>query len=171
MALVERYGAGARVFHWVVALVILVVLPLGLLSDALKPLNVMPLHKGLGLTLLLLAPLRLAWRVTHRIAFPPLDNPLLERAAGAVHALLYLLIVIMPLSGWVIASAGTYPLRLLGVIDWPKLAVAKGDPILGAAREVHELGGWALLALLAAHIGAALWHHLHLRDGVLRRML
>lgn len=171
MAMAERYGTGARAFHWVIALVILVVLPLGLLHDALKPLNVMPLHKGLGLTLLLLAPARLLWRLTHRLVFPPLPNALMERAAGVVHGLLYLLILVLPLTGWIIASAGTYPLKLLGVIDWPKLAVAKGDPILGPAHEVHELGGWLLLVLLAAHIGAALWHHFRLRDGVLRRML
>lgn len=171
MTIVTRYGGGARALHWITAAVIFVVLPLGLLHDALKPFNVMPLHKGLGLTLLLVGPARILWRVTHRTVFPPLASPLLERAAAAVHGLLYLLILAMPLSGWVIASAGTYPLRLLGVVAWPKLAVAKGDAILGLAHEIHELGGWLLLGLIAVHAGAALWHHLHLRDGVLRRML
>lgn len=171
MAPVLRYGTTARALHWISAAVVLVVLPLGLLHDALKPVNVMPLHKGLGLTLLLIAPLRLAWRITHRAVFPSLAGPVLQRVAATVHGLLYLLLLALPLSGWVIASAGSYPLRLAGLFDWPKLAVAKGDRLLALAREVHALGGWLLAGLLLLHLAAALWHHFVRRDGVLRRMV
>jgi len=171
LAASERYGRGTRAFHWITAALVVVILPLGLLHDAVKPLNVMPWHKGLGLALLLIVPLRLLWRLTvHTVVFPE-TSPILRRSAAAMHASLYVLLLAMPLSGWIIASSGSYPLHLLGLVNWPKLAVAKGDPLVSLAREVHELGGWLLLVLLTGHIAAALWHHVHLRDGVLRRML
>ena len=166
-----RYDSVARLLHWAMAALILTALGLGLLHDALKPMNVMPLHKSLGLSVLMLAVVRILWRLTHRAPPLPAHIPPAQRAAtGAVHGLLYLLMLAMPMSGWATASAGKYPLSYFGLFAWPKLAVTKGSAAAGAAHQAHGVGGWLMLALVAGHIAAAIWHRMR-RDGIMERML
>lgn len=167
----QGYDRVARALHWVMAALILTALPLGLLHDALKPRNVMPLHKSLGITVLALAVLRILWRLSH--AAPPLPAsiaPAQRMAAGAVHGLLYLLMLAMPMSGWAVASMGKYPLSWFGLVALPKLPLVKGTPLGDMIRLGHTIGGWLMLALLVGHVAAALWHHFRLKDNVLQRM-
>lgn len=169
----DRYNAGARALHWAIAALILANLATGLLHDALeKVVALMPVHKAVGLTVLALSVVRLGWRLTWRAPAYPGSVSAGERGlAKAVHVALYVLMIAMPLSGWVMASAGKYPLSWFGLFDWPKLAVVKPSPLYGLGHEFHEIGGWVLLVLALGHAGAALRHHFVLRDGVLRRML
>ena len=171
----QRYTLPAMVLHWLIAVLIFGLFPLGLyMSDlALSPrkLQLISWHKWLGITVLLLVVLRLLWRLGHRP--PPLPDSVPRwqaHAADALHKLLYLLILAIPLSGWALSSAAGIPVVWWGVLPLPSLLPA--DHAL--ARELAQLHKWlnfTMAALVVAHVGAALKHHLVDRDGVLLRML
>lgn len=171
---VRRYGAVAIAFHWTIAVLILTNLALGMLADGIEDAwgaSPIPIHKSIGLTVLVLSLARLAWRLGHRP--PPLPEhvgPAERGAAHGVHWILYTLMVLMPLTGWIMSSAGKYPLSWFGLFPVPKFPVTKGDAIVGLSANGHGLLGWLLLALAIGHIAAALRHHYLLRDQVLRRM-
>lgn len=168
----DRYDRGAIWFHWVIALLVILNLAIGLLHESLLEgvKSAMPLHKSIGLTVIVLTLARIAWRLTHRPPrhSPPLP-PLERRAAGATHFLLYALMLALPLTGWAMMSGSPRPLAWFGLFDVPLLPVGKAAS--GAAHDAHGLLGWLMLALVALHIAAALRHHYLLRDGVLARML
>nr|WP_284691746.1 cytochrome b [Pinirhizobacter soli] len=170
----SRWGTGARFFHWLMALAILGNGIFGLWMTSLAPslakINIFALHKSIGLTVLALFLLRLAWRMGDRRP-PDEPAPAWQRlAAHVTHGLLYVLIVAIPVSGWVFNSAHGYPLQWFKLFNLPPL-VAKDDQLMHVAVLVHEYLFYALLLVLVAHVGAALWHHFILRDNVLRRML
>jgi cytochrome b561 len=171
IAPVTRYNATARALHAVIAVLVIANLALGLLHEALeKTVNLIPLHKSIGLTVLAVSLARVLWRFTWQT---PIYAPAIGRVdvavAKVVHVAFYALIILMPLTGWIMSSAGTKPLAWFG-IPVAKFAVAKGSPLAEAAHEGHELMGWLLLALAVLHVAAALRHHFILKDGVLRRM-
>lgn len=169
----ERYNHVARALHWIIALLVIGNIAGGLLHDALEDtINLIPIHKSVGMTVLALTLVRIAWRFTWRAPAHPAGMGALEvLAARATHLVFYALMLAMPLSGWIMASAGKYPLNWFGLIDLPKLAVTRADPAYLIGREAHELLGWLFAALAVLHIAAALRHHFFLRDGVLKRML
>ncbi|RMD69929.1 MAG: hypothetical protein D6819_05590, partial [Gammaproteobacteria bacterium] len=123
------------------------------------------------MVILALALLRLAWRLyDRRPAWPP-SMPLWERqAAFAVHLLLYLLPVALPLSGWVINSAAAIPFKVFWLFPLPDI-VLPSKPLEQLAKGVHGALGWILAGTVLLHVAAALRHHFILRDDVLRRML
>ena len=168
-----RYTSVARALHWIIAILILGNLFRGFAHDALpKDWVVMPVHKSIGLTVLALTLLRIVWRLTHRAPPLPAAMPAWEKgAAHATHVLFYALMLVLPLSGWIMSSAGNRPLNWFFLFDVPKFAVAKGDAIVGLSRGAHELLPWLWVALIVLHVGAALRHHFLLKDDVLRRML
>lgn len=173
------YGAAARWLHWVTAGAVFVMVPLGLtmtyrgstmevwdgLTNALYS-----SHKLLGFLLLWLMAGRLAWRLLHGA---PTDEPTLlwwhKAASHLVHWLLYGLLLVVPLLGWI--GVSLYPsLTIFGLFDLPALAAPDEE----AAKRVLWLHGTLALAtavLIAGHTAAALYHHLVRKDGVLRRML
>ena len=168
-----RYTIVARTLHWIIAILILFNLWLGFAHEALpESWKVMPMHKSVGLTVLALTLLRILWRVTHRAPPLPAAMPGWEKgAAHATHFLFYAFMIILPLSGWIMSSAGKYPLSWFFLFDVPKFAVTKGDAIVGLSRGAHSLLPWLWSVLIILHIGAALRHHFMLKDDVLRRML
>jgi cytochrome b561 len=170
---VQRYSLVARTLHWIMAVLILFNLWLGIAHDSLpREWQVMPLHKSVGLTVLGLAILRLIWRLTHRPTPLPGQLPVWERAAAKVtHYSFYAFMLLVPLTGWIMTSAGNRPLDWFFLFDVPKFAVAKGDAIVGLSGEAHEIIGYLWMALILLHIVAALRHHFILKDDVLRRML
>jgi cytochrome b561 len=169
----ERYTAVARALHWTIAVMILINLWLGFAHDALpKDWAVMPVHKSIGLTVLALTIVRLVWRFTHCPPALPIAMPGWEKAAAhATHLVFYAFMILVPLTGWIMTSAGTRPLNWFFLFDIPKFAVTKGDMIVGLSGEGHEIMGFAWTALIIVHVGAALRHHFVLKDSVLRRML
>lgn len=169
----ERYSRVAIAFHWVIAALVTVNLASGLGSEVVPALGALfPVHKAIGITVLLLTVARVGWRLAHRPPPPPATMRAWERASAlAVHWALYALLLLMPLTGWAMASdpARRYPLTWFGAFDIPYLPVSRAAA--GTGHDLHELFGWAMLLLVALHVGAALRHHFLLRDPVLRRML
>jgi cytochrome b561 len=172
---IESWSATAKLFHWTMALLIFGQIALGLaaVSWRVSPtkLNLFVWHKSTGMLILALLALRLLWRLSHRAPELPWEMPLWERAGAYLsHFLLYVLMIALPLTGWVIASASNVPFRIFWTIPLP--AIAAPDKAL--ADLFATIHGWlvTLLALvLVAHIGAALRHHYVTRDTVLSRML
>ncbi len=163
-----RYSTVAIWFHWTIALLVIANLVIGIFHDAI---GLMPAHKAIGLTVLALTAARIAWRLVHRP--PPLPAHIggAERmAAHAVHWALYILMVALPVTGWLMVSgsATRRPLTWFGLFDLPYLPV--GPAAGGFGHESHEVLGWVMLALVVIHVAAALRHRLILRDGVLARM-
>lgn len=168
-----RYTSTARLLHWTMALLIVANLILGFAHDALpKGFPVMPIHKSIGITVLALTILRVVWRLTHRPPPLPANLPAWEKgAAHLTHFFFYAFMLVLPLSGWILTSAGTRPLNWFFLFDVPKFGVSKEDAIVGLSRSAHEVLPWIWVALLLVHIGAALRHHFILKDDVLRRMI
>ena len=166
------YSRVARMLHWAMGLLIVLNLLGGLFHEALDADFIMPLHKATGILLLALAVIRILWRLTHRA--PPLPENMsgLEKLASHItHFTLYAMMVIIPLSGWIMSSASRWPISFYGLFDVAKFAVSKDDIIVGISHEAHELLGFAMIGLLVLHIAAALRHHFVLKDGIMRRML
>jgi cytochrome b561 len=169
----ERYGRIARTLHWTIAALVIANIVIGILHDALRPVfpAAMPVHKAIGLTILALTLVRIAWRLTHRS--PTFPRALLTWEKGAAHAMhfvFYLLLLALPLTGWAMSSASERPLTWFGMFDVPRFAVTKGDAMYDIAHGAHGTLGLVFGALALIHIAAALRHHFLLRDGVLRRM-
>lgn len=170
----RQWGSVAKFFHWIMALAVLVNGVWGLLMTDMTPsmskISVYAWHKSIGLTVLALFALRLVWRAFDR---RPKDEPgprWQQVAAHAVHGVLYLMIVALPLTGWWFNSLRGFPLQWFKLFNLPALA-AKNDDIRHFAHAVHEYLFWFLVLVLVAHVGAALKHHVFDNDNVLRRML
>ncbi len=170
----ERWGLISILIHWLTVLGILFMGALGLYMKALpigaQKVSLYALHKSVGITLLGLVVLRLIWRLANpRPGLPPM--PRWQRiAAHASHGLLYLLLLAIPIAGWVMNSAANFPLVWFGLVELP--AITAPNPELRAlAGEVHEALFWTLILIALIHAAAAVKHHLVERDGVLRNML
>lgn len=167
----ERYSRVARWLHWGMALLIIGNLAGGLLHD-INPGLIMPLHKANGILLLVLVVVRIVWRLTHKApAWPESMSGGVRLASSATHFALYALMVLIPLSGWIMSSASERPIGFFGLFDVPKFGVTKDDLIAGISHESHEILAFALIGLLVLHIAAALRHHFVLKDGIMARML
>lgn len=172
----DRWGPVSQALHWTIALLVLVMAAIGLSLDELprspKWFWVYDLHKSIGLLVLALVVMRLAWRLFAGAPPPVPGLPRVQRiAAGATHWLLYMLILAMPLSGWLYDSAsGLRPLRWFGQFAVPKL-VAPDEALAGEFHDIHETLFIILIAVVLLHVAAALWHHVFRGDATLARML
>lgn len=175
MTSVNRYSGTAIALHWLTALLIFAAWPLGMVMTGM-PLSPLKLklfsyHKWLGVTVFVLALAHLAWRARHAPpALPASIAPWQQRAAHGLHAALYLLLLAIPLSGWLMSSAKGFQTIYLGVLPLPDL-VGKNKALGEILENIHTALNYGLLAVLAGHIGSALKHQYLDRDGVLARML
>ncbi|HEY4294025.1 cytochrome b [Luteibacter sp.] len=163
----------ARVLHWLMALMILTMLFVGagmVSTVETKHDWLLAIHKPLGVTIFVLALIRLGFRLTHRPPPLPADMPAWQKlAAHGSHWLLYALMISLPLVGWGMLSAGNYPVTLGGGLLLPPILPA--DPVLFAwLREAHRYLAWLFFLTFLLHMGAALMHGLIRRDGVLQSM-
>lgn len=166
----DRYSSIAILLHWLIALLVIGNVIGGLMMGENRAL--IPLHKSIGITVLLLTLVRIGWRMAHPL--PPLPDrmPAWERGfARFTHIAFYLLLLAVPLLGWATVSAGRGTGDLFGVIPWFDLPLAKSRELSGSLGEVHENLVWLTLILVAFHVAGALKHHLVDRDIVLHRML
>ncbi len=169
------WGWPARWLHWGMAVLIPLTMGLGWLAAGwrLSPtkLDLFVWHKSLGLSLLALTVVRLLWRWSQPVPRLPRETPSWQRRAAAANQLaLYLLMLLMPLSGWVINSAANVPFKWFWWLPVPEL-VGPDPGLRDRAQWVHLTLFWLFSGLLVVHLGAALHHHWGRRDGVLDRML
>ncbi|MBD9367437.1 cytochrome b [Xanthomonas sp. XNM01] len=172
----DRWGGVSQLLHWLIALLILSLGVVGLVMGELprtpKYFWVYTMHKSVGLTVLALVLVRIGWRLYAGAPAPVPGTPTWQaRVASLTHGLIYLLILAMPLSGWLYDStSGLRPFRWFGLAEVPKLA-APDEALAQVSRGAHEWLFWLLVAVVLAHAGAALYHHFFQRDATLARML
>jgi cytochrome b561 len=168
------YTPAQRGFHWAMAAILILAIGLGLVASQLTPgtsprVELLYVHKSLGMAALVLLPLRFVVRlIAGEPAWRVAPTPLVRAAAHGAHVLLYALMALLPLSGYVTSVAGGHSAPFFGLFRWPAL-VAKDKPLSDAADVLHHYTGWAIAALVAVHVLAALWHRLQ-RDEVFSRM-
>ncbi len=168
------YTRTAVALHWTVAGLVITLLAMGWIMTNMPgsptKLQVVTWHKWGGITVLALFFVRSLWRLTHP-APPPLPGPgWQQRAAGVMHALLYALLLVQPLSGWLFSSAAGRQVVYLNLIPLPNL-VAR-NPALGAVfKDLHGTCGTLLAVIVGLHALSALKHHFIDHDDTLRRML
>jgi cytochrome b561 len=170
-----RYGIVAQALHWLIAALIVAMFGLGWYMADLplgqRKFALYQLHKSLGLTILTLAAVRLTWRIFNRPPPLPETLPSWERTAARVnHGLLYAVLFVQPVIGFLQSNAANFPVVWWGVAPLP--AVLGSDEALAETLlAVHQWGSRVLLVLVLLHVAAALRHHFILKDDVLRRML
>ena len=169
------YGAGARGFHWATVALLLVIIPIGLVMGDLPRGSVQNAffitHESLGLTVLALTLARVLWRLGHPPPPPSRDLNRLERGASAgVHVLLYAVLVIVPVTGYLFVTLSDIDVSYFGLVHVPAL-VGPDKPTGKVFGTIHISLQWAIYALAAMHIGAALHHYFFRRNDVLPRML
>jgi cytochrome b561 len=170
-----RYGAVAQLFHWVIVVLIITQFVLALrfqsLSSPVAKIGVLATHKSVGITILALAVLRLTWRLFNPI--PPLPSGMprwQEFAAHVSHFLLYALLFIQPVLGWLMSSARAFSVSWWGLVTLPDF-IEPNKAAFERLHDWHEAMAYTLAVLALIHIAAALKHHFFDRDDVLRRML
>ena len=168
------YTRTAIALHWLTVALIATGFTLGKwmvdLPIAPQTLRVYAYHKWIGITVFVVTAVRLAWRFAHPVP-PAAGLPRWQRrAAAASHVALYLLMLAIPLSGWLFSSASGVQVIYLGLVPLPNL-VPKDDALAATLKSVHFTLNFTLLALVLLHAGAALRHHFVQRDRVLLRML
>ena len=170
----ERFGVVTKTFHLSIALLILCLVPMGIFladyAETKTKLQLFPYHKEFGICVLILATARVMWHIVSRPPeFVASLKPWEKWGARVAHALLYLAMFAMPLSGWLLSSAAGRTVSFFG-IDLPNV-VAQSKETKEFFEEVHEVVGWGLIPLVGAHVAGALKHHFFDKDITLRRML
>lgn len=171
-----RYSRGAIAFHWIIALLIAGNFAGAWLAEDLpkaEQMEMMGYHKAFGLLVLALTIARIAWRLTHQP--PPLVETLKAWEAAlakVLHALMYFLMLAIPLAGWGLHSAFSKGQAVSAFgLAVPALPVGSDKPTVGMFHELHEVFATLMLVLFAVHVAAALKHHLVDKDGTMRRMV
>lgn len=170
-----RYGPVSQGFHWLTVALFATQIGIALYMEDLPrgpdKLEWYARHKSIGLTILVLILLRLAWRRINQTPPLPEGTERWQRilAHGTQHTL-YLILILMPVSGLVMSWAANYPISIYGLFTLPNL-VAPSDALKEAMEVTHEVFAWMVLGLVSLHVAGALRHHFVLKDDVLRRML
>ncbi len=181
-----RYGNVAMAFHWLIAALIVANLGLGLWFGEFMTRHdpllfpVVQIHKSIGLTVLVLSVLRLGWRLINPVpALPRGMSAWMRVMAHLSHFGLYFLMIVIPLTGWLLVSASPLgnPTNYFFLFNWPNLPLFTGmtrealHPVHELFSTTHVVLAWLSIAAVLLHVGAALYHHFLRRDDVLRRML
>lgn len=169
-----RYSRVAILLHWIIAVLILINLYLGIFhEDMSKPVRASMIfyHKSIGLTVLALTVLRLAWRLGHK---PPPYDAAMRRwevaLARAAHWLFYIMLFALPLTGWLLVSTDGHATSWFGLFNIPALPVSHADDVHDLWDTVHVFLGWTMLVLVCLHILGALKHHLQGHRQIFGRM-
>ncbi|MDP8985343.1 MAG: cytochrome b [Pseudomonadota bacterium] len=171
----SRYSGVAQLLHWAIAVLIIVQFVLGWMGEDLPlgmhKLALLARHKSFGMTVLMLAVIRLLWRIWHRPPELPAGMSPVERClAGATHIVLYVFLFALPITGWMMSSAKNYSVSWFGLFAWPNL-IGQNDAAFEFLKSTHDYLSDALFAIAVLHIIAALKHHFWNKDDVFLRML
>ncbi len=168
------YGTVARLFHWITVALVLLMIAAGFLmvQEIPRPWQdrLFIVHKGLGPLVLVVVLARLGWRLGHPPPPLPLSVPAVQaQVAEVVHRALYAVLIVQATSGYVFVSTAGYPIEVLRALGVPPL-LPKHEGVAAVAEAVHIGGAWLLTGLIAAHVGAAAYHGIVRRDGIVSRM-
>lgn len=169
------FGAVSKALHWVMALLVIGILGVGLWMTGLPlgpdKFRIYALHKSFGFCVLMLVIVRMAWHLySKKPGFVEGMKPWERLAAQAAHVFLYLAMLGMPLSGWLMSSAKGYTVTVFFTFDLPHL-IGESEKLGQFFSTAHWVLAYALIAAVAVHIGAALKHHFINKDETLRRIL
>ncbi len=173
----SRYSHGAITFHWLIALAIIANWILAHYAEDLPKAEherLMGTHVAIGMSVLILSVLRVIWRLMHKPPPPNPEHKAWERLlAGLIHKLFYVLIIALPLTGYLMVQTftGGMGIDMFGAGQFPGIAMAKDKPASELFGELHEVISYVMAALLALHVAGAWKHHLVDRDGTMGRML
>jgi len=172
----DRYSAFTLTVHWLTAALVVAQFAIAWITEDLdKPVRGfwMMGHKSIGLTILVITLVRLGVRLFHPALPLPANTPGWQKiAARGSHILLYILLIGMPLLGWIASTASQRPILYFGLFTWPDLPFVPHERAISKlVMGWHEVGAWMLLAIVAVHLLAAIKHGMIDKDGVLQRML
>jgi len=171
----SRYSTGAIILHWAIAIAVIVTWRIAESAEHASEVQenaIMADHMAVGMLILLLTALRLVWRLTHTQPPFPRDLAGWERVAAlVVHVTFYLLLVGLPLMGWLGSSMEGDAIDVFGAFTIPGLPVAANRGLGHEILEVHGSLGEIMLCLIVLHALGALKHHFYDRNGTLYRML
>jgi cytochrome b561 len=167
-----RYTSSLRILHWIITVVVFAVWPLGMLLKYFREdvkLDFYLLHESFGFLVLWLMLLRLGMRLT-AASHPPRAMDWTGTLARIVHVLLYIALILMPISGFLATNAWGFPLQWFGVVPiWSP--IGKAPAIAPYFSIIHTGTAWLILFLVCLHIAGALFHHTIRKDETLQRML
>jgi cytochrome b561 len=172
---IERYTSLAQVTHWaavvlMLAAVVLAWVFMAMPADQAGRFVYITLHKSIGQTIFFLTIFRLIWRRFHPA--PPMGDRIAAweaLIARANHWLLYAIMILMPLTGYILATAAARPSPYFWLFYWPQPAVS--SVVTHAALRAHLVGQYLVYAMAGLHVAAVAWHVVVRRDGTLERML
>lgn len=171
----QGYSATAKSMHWLIVLLVLAQFVVSIVMPEIGP-NTVPgslidLHLSFGILILILMAIRFIHRQLYGVPLDLADSPAWERrAAQATHLAFYFILLVGPFLGWASASAHRLPVNVFGIVSLPDIATPKARWAL-TAGDVHAYMMWTLLAMIALHAAATLYHHFFRHDSVLQRML
>jgi len=176
----NSYGKVSKILHWGMFLLIAGMLGVGLyMADLPKEtpeelrykIDLIQMHKAMGIIILFLIVLRFIWRVKNPVPKMPEGTGFGEKLmAHGGHLLLYAMVFILPLTGWMMSSAGGHKVSIFGLFTMPSL-MEKNKSMSGLYHELHEVLAMGLIALIILHVIFALYHHMVKKDDILTRMM
>lgn len=178
-----EYGTVSKALHWLMAAIIVTLIGVGIYMADLPTDTVeqkkyafqfVSLHKSFGVLVLMLIVVRLVWlRISPAPALPAAFAPKERKLVKALQGILYLLMILVPLSGYLMSNAGGHPVNFFGMGELPAL-IGKSKSVGGFAHEMHEILGWSILFVIILHMAGAIKHRLKDKGGemdILKRML
>lgn len=172
---IQTYSASIKFLHWLISPLVILMLLAGFfledLPEAYQGLGFM-LHKSLGITILFLMVFRLFWvRIVGRPGLPATLSWWEVYLAKTVQALLYIVVIAMPLAGWIMSVAANRIPVYFGLFELPLPGIPENKSLSHFMKESHEVMAWILIALIFLHVAGALKHHFIDKNDVLKRML
>lgn len=171
----KRYSKGAMIFHWTIAILVIMNWRIAETAHHLEmpeKAAVYGYHKAWGMLILALSVGRLLWRWTHKR--PPLSSDMAgweKTLAKTIHFIFYVLLIALPLGGWLASSLSRNPIDFFGMFTIPMLPVGENKDLAGSIFDAHATAGSIFIYLIALHILGALKHTFIDKDGTLWKML